>query len=470
MTIQPCKKVVKGAQLAIEFNHFSPHAFERMVQSLCVGVLGPGTVVFGPGPDGGREATFEGEVRYPSEADRWRGYIVVQAKCRERLRNNHEDADWLCAQLKEDLDKFLDPKRKLRKPQYYINASNVALSSHPKSGGKSKISGVFQSYKRRLKLKGYAVWSAEELRAFLEGAENVRRAYTAWLTPSDVLADLVDSLKRPNLSQLLPLALIRDVREERDVRLRDAGQETEKPIFLEDVFIDLPLASDSDANPEGDANETSQALGVVSQLLRRAGDKLDLESLKSSDGLEGRERKPLANRIVLLGGPGQGKSTLTQFLAQGERARLLSVHSRSRINPQTTDLIDPILKRASTEKLWLDCPVRFPIRVNIPGFADALKRAADQKKQLSLLMHIAARLSRDVTVQISADDLRAWLGTCPSLIILDGLDEVPPTANRIEVIRAIEALWDDLHHVEADSLVLVTTRPQGYNHDLDPLY
>jgi hypothetical protein len=469
--------------LASQFDHFSPQAFERMVQALCIQVLGPGTVIFGPGPDGGREAVFDGEVAYPSGAKRWKGYIVIQAKCRQQLRNNREDADWLCTELKQDLSKFTDPKRKLRKPQYYILASNVALSSHPKTGGKAKIAGVFGSYKKKLKLKGYGIWSADELRAFLENAEDVRRAYTAWLTPSDVLAGLVERLERTNLSRLLPLALTRDLRDERDVRLKDAGQETEKPIYLEHVFIDLPLVGDKQQkariddednddqdDEKNDDDQEDQIGGVVSQLLRCAADKLDPASVAQLAEQPSGERRPLSNRIVLLGGPGQGKSTLSQFIAQVARARLLDVHQGLRLNPQIADLIKPILTRASAEGFSLNGPARFPIRIDIPGFADALISAPDKQTDLNLLEYVADRLSRSVTVKISADDLRSWLGTCPSIVMLDGLDEVPPTANREQVIHSINAFLDDLHLVQADTLVIVTTRPQGYNHDLDPKY
>src|SRR4051812_2472730 len=83
----------------VKFESFSAQAFECLAQALCVRILGPGTIVFGSGPDGAREATFDGEVPFPSSADRWNGYIVVQAKCREKLKNNQEDATWLCTQL-----------------------------------------------------------------------------------------------------------------------------------------------------------------------------------------------------------------------------------------------------------------------------------------------------------------------------------------------------------------------------------
>jgi len=124
--------------MAIEFNHFSSQSFEQLVQAICVEVLGHGLVVFGSGPDGGREATFEGQVPFPTYVDRWNGYIVVHAKCRQVLRNNVEDAKWLCQQLTRDLDKFLDKGRVLKKPEFYIIASNVTLSSVDKKGGKSE--------------------------------------------------------------------------------------------------------------------------------------------------------------------------------------------------------------------------------------------------------------------------------------------------------------------------------------------
>ena len=39
--------------------------FEDLSQALALAILGDGVSVFGDGPDGGREATFEGRMRYP---------------------------------------------------------------------------------------------------------------------------------------------------------------------------------------------------------------------------------------------------------------------------------------------------------------------------------------------------------------------------------------------------------------------
>lgn len=474
--------------MATDFGNFSPQSFERLIQALCIHVLGPGTAIFGSGPDGAREATFEGEVPFPSNSDRWNGYIVVQAKCRERLRHNVEDADWLCVQIKNDLDKFLDPARRLRTPEYYLLASNVTLSPVADVGGKAKVDILLSQYAKRMGIQRYHVWAADDLRAILDTARDVRTSFAAWLTPSDVLAAIIDSLKRPNLTRLVPLALARDLRNERDVRLREAGQETDKSLFLESVFVDLPALTpfqeesdkqdetaepleadqrpdtsrrdeiaDSDAEDTKNVNETESPHRVVSQIFRRAADKLDPTSLTASWGNV--RRRPARNRIVVLGGPGQGKSTIGQFIAQVARARLLSTHESSHLNPQTHELIAPILNRARVEDVPLDGPCRFPVRVEIPAFADALNKAVG----LTMLSYIAMRLSRDIDSPITVNDLREWLTICPWLVIFDGLDEVPASGNRSAVIGSIDAFWDEVHLAQADVIAIVTTRPQGYN-------
>ncbi len=63
------------------------------------------------------------------------------------------------------------------------------------------------------------------------------------------------------------------------------------------------------------------------------------------------------------------------------------------------------------------------------------------------------------------DSLRKWLANYPWLLILDGLDEVPGSANRVEVVRLVNELLIDVANENGDVFVLVTTRPQGYKND-----
>ena len=62
------------------FDCLNPKDFENLVQALCKKIIGEGVKVFGAGPDGQREATFNGKANYPSTVEQWDGYWVIQAK------------------------------------------------------------------------------------------------------------------------------------------------------------------------------------------------------------------------------------------------------------------------------------------------------------------------------------------------------------------------------------------------------
>ena len=40
--------------------------FEQLIQALAIKSIAPGVTPFGDGPDGAREATYEGTMQYPS--------------------------------------------------------------------------------------------------------------------------------------------------------------------------------------------------------------------------------------------------------------------------------------------------------------------------------------------------------------------------------------------------------------------
>src|SRR5213595_3282865 len=111
-----------------DFSGLSTRSFEKLVQALSTKVLGPGTVIFGDGPDEGREATFEGKVPFPSKAKPWNGYIVVQAKFKQRSEGTKADGAWAIGELKKELKVFADKKKGRRIPKYYIFVTNVVLT------------------------------------------------------------------------------------------------------------------------------------------------------------------------------------------------------------------------------------------------------------------------------------------------------------------------------------------------------
>lgn len=70
--------------------------FEDLVIQLCHDLLGIGTLQFCPGPDGGRDAYFEGTAqRYPSSQLPWSGKLIIQAKHTQRADASCSDRDFV---------------------------------------------------------------------------------------------------------------------------------------------------------------------------------------------------------------------------------------------------------------------------------------------------------------------------------------------------------------------------------------
>jgi len=122
-----------------EFNKLNSTDFEKLIQALSKRVFGNGAISFGEGPDGGREATFEGIAPYPSELENWDGYWVVQAKFKTvTVPNEAVDFSWVQQQLIAELEKYETRKSPVFKPDNYILFTNVILTAAAGNGGSNK--------------------------------------------------------------------------------------------------------------------------------------------------------------------------------------------------------------------------------------------------------------------------------------------------------------------------------------------
>ncbi|WP_431194288.1 hypothetical protein, partial [Pseudomonas viridiflava] len=110
-----------GKVMDYDFSRLTTRSFEQLIQALSISILGGKTQIFGDGPDGGREATFQGTTSVPEKKYQWDGYIVIQAKFRQKTR--YDDNDWALIELKKELEKFANTTRALKAPEYYIFAT-----------------------------------------------------------------------------------------------------------------------------------------------------------------------------------------------------------------------------------------------------------------------------------------------------------------------------------------------------------
>ena len=451
--------------MANPFFGFSPEAFEQFVRALAMSVLGPGVSAFGNGPDGGREAVFRGEVPYPyPSATQWSGYGVIQAKCKEKPESTDTDQKWALKQLNCELETFVQSDKRDPKPEYYVFVTNVELSSAA-GGGRDQSDRLVRSYYGKLPLKGHAVWDANQLTAFLATYENLRKRFKEFLTPGDVLSAMLADIERrkPNVTRILSAFLERELRADEAARLDQAGNRTEEQLRLARLFFDLPAATGVQLDPPEEEPGPDGRLphGVLWELLRDGSRKLDPKTVyeQETSSPKGKsERFP--TRYVLLGGPGSGKSTLGQFLAQIHRTALLARRGPHLLEPQTRRIIQETRDLSDRDDLpWPTTP-RYPFRIELNRFAKALaSKEADHVESFGRYLLNEIKHENPMTDA----DLLDWLVAYPWLLILDGLDEVPATTNRDAVVKAVNDFLAEARQTEADLFVVATSREQGYS-------
>jgi hypothetical protein len=157
---------------------------------------------------------------------------------------------------------------------------------------------------------------------------------------------------------------------------------------------------------------------------------------------------------VVVGGPGQGKSTLLQYLSQYYRAR--------RLNKSSYDAADKRLLRYTG-------PSRIPFRIDLRRYATWVRRLEDQADKekadsslarVDLERFLLDEISRRTGIhEFTADDFEAVFATEPVLLALDGLDEIPEVQLRERITTQIARAQDRLKSLSADLVVLVSTRP-----------
>jgi energy-coupling factor transporter ATP-binding protein EcfA2 len=425
----------------------SPRSFEQLTVALAAELIGSGVEAFGAGPDGGREATYDGPIEWSATTgfgeDSWNGYVVIQAKQREHLGEPNTNAKWLRKRIDEELDAWVSSASKRgRTPNYIVFVTNVRLSSVPGSG----IDSINEHIRNRLGapinfdardtlsrrgVRAAKVWHRDQLNGMLTKHAGIRLAFKGLLTVGDLLARLgeLGGLLEPNTFQpILTAHASATLGTERWINFREAGG-TERE-SVERAVIDLRV--------EGAADATT----VLAETIIRA------------DQVLRRSYSGAPRHIVLTGQPGSGKSTITLFLNQLFRAGFAS---EDRLTDTAKEVIEGTT--AALQRLKLNPPKnrRWPIRVSLPEYADALGPNGDK----SLIRWMCEKITARAELDIKPIVLKRWLQHWPALVILDGLDEVTAPEVRPRVLDEIRGFVEQADVDDADLLVIITTRPTG---------
>ncbi|KAB8334199.1 NACHT domain-containing protein [Scytonema tolypothrichoides VB-61278] len=137
------------------------------------------------------------------------------------------------------------------------------------------------------------------------------------------------------------------------------------------------------------------------------------------------------DKLVLLGEPGSGKSTLMQYFA-------LKIAKR-----QFQEL------GLSAEIDWL------PILIEI--------RELGKQSENYILEHLQKSIASKYSIKIPNGFFDYWFKRGKVVILLDGLDEIADSHKRREIIQHIYTLFQQKSY--ASNKVIITSRPAGYERD-----
>jgi len=442
------------------YENLGPDRFQQFCQALLIKCFPSLQCYPIRQPDGGRDA-----LAFYGPGDDGAGSIVFQVKYVLKPFAEQRPHNWLSDVLVEEAEKLqkLIPKGA---KEYYL-LTNIPGTAHLGSGSIDTVAAILST---RMSVPAYCWWR-DDLDRRLDNLWELKWSYPELLSAQDVLGYLVQSRLtadgQPRMAAIR--AFIRDQYEiDKEVRFKQIELQNR----LLDLFIDVPVSLRSQVdhkirplyldiltdfqqwavNPErGQSLRTRQisqrhlfssdpdsAIGAASLLLHPAF----------------QEQFPL---IVLEGAPGQGKSTIAQYICQVHRMKLLGVSEA--------------LGQIAQGHKW--SALRIPFKVDLRDYATWLNRqnpfSADDAGVLpegwrkSLESFLAAQVRHHSGgMAFSVDDLISLAQVSPMLVMLDGLDEVADITTREEVVREVVSGINRLKANAPALQAIITSRPAAF--------
>ena len=452
-----------------QYEQLNDESFQQLSQSLLVKEF-PGLQCFPVGqPDGGRDAIAPLVEAAPDAP----GFILFQIKFVRRDLSPSQAREWLLRILEQELPKVR--KQIGEGAKRFVLVTNVSGTAHPKAGSIDKFQALLNKH---IPIPAQAWWR-DDIDRRLDDAWDLKFSHPALFSGTDLLRLVVEaspSEGRERRRNAITAFLSDQFNSDRDVKFKQA--ELENDLF--DLFTDVPLVLQN--NPfERRRREVERLMAAFRRAATSASGEVDPvwlhQSLEMAWGGESRfdsyyprdetwleaasllldsdfqQAEPL---VILEGAPGQGKSTIVQYICQVHRMRLLD---RQQV--------------ATVDTAHLDSSLRLPFKVELRDFATWLSGGdpfgtvndgdSPDTSPRSLEGFLAA-LVRYASggSDFNVSDLQATLRLSSALIVLDGLDEVAEIKERQRVVEEITSAVVRLNALAASLQVIVTSRPTAF--------
>ncbi|MFB7946322.1 NACHT domain-containing protein [Kitasatospora phosalacinea] len=437
--------------------------FQRLAQSLIVAEEPRAQCFPISGPDGGRDASI---LSPGPDGNKFVDAIIYQVKFREPTLNGTPSAEdlfnWVTANLRREIPKLRELARRGAREFVYI--TNVSASGHLDGGLRDRIqvwAGEYCPLPSRF-------WWRDDLDARLDnnldlvfrhslfnGPASVKRYFEQTQAQSSDSGPIRESIRSKAITELL---MYLDDQYEADSKLRFKQADLDSTPIL-DFFIDVPLVPQIS---EGGRKLAKLYFDVTRRVNSQKAESDERTLWHDPDKETGAAAfflniptQEVGQKIVLEGAPGQGKSTLTQYIGQVYRAIILSKKKDLGKIPQWHKGGD----------------LRLPIRVELRRLASWLQGRSpwDPKERVepgngrTLQAFLVSHIRHVTDGSFAVEDLLSILQATPSILMLDGLDEVADSSLRDEVVKCCDTFVSRISSLGSDIRVVATSRPAAFS-------
>ncbi|MCS5452275.1 NACHT domain-containing protein [Enterobacter huaxiensis] len=439
-----------------ELTQLNSYSFEHMVNFIAMNVLGKGVTGFASGADGGRDGYMKGKAIYPTPNDNWEGIWYIQSKFHAlNISGNHQK--WLIRQVRDEIKSFTDDRNR-RVPDIWIIATNVEPSGTSQTGTYDTIKALVNKFAPNMK---FDIWGGRKILDYLSEYPSVAQVYGHFLTPGHILTEMYNLLKKSSINQktLIEHFMISQFKDLCYTKLEQAGSSDDNKPKIHQLFVDLPIR----------ALDVEDHFYIMESLVSASCNIQKISTwLNFGSNWKTWSKNPRRTRVILLkGGPGQGKSTAGQYFAQIQRAAFILSPEAPIVPPPVRDIAGELKAKAEKDGFWPSNP-RIPIFIELKEYANWYI-TRDNYTARNIITYICEKVNLKSPVVLNVSDFSQVLALSSWFINFDGLDEVPNDLKDEIAQEVITFSNEFLPSIDADALILCTTRPQGYSGQFEEL-